>query len=343
MSRGARMIGLAGALALGTGLAFAAPASAATTPPGDLDIPGIGGTSGAELCTENDANHELRFEITLDRSAETDPVVDITNFVVTYTPVSGTASTAGSPATFAPNDPIPAATSVVNGVVLVPPGAGTVSATATIKAASAGGDDPAGADVVLNYGPVLIAACGETGGTTTSTTAGSTTSSTSSSSTSSTSTTSGSTTSTTAGGTTTTSTTNPNDTTGTLNASPATVAQGGTVTVSGSGFAPNASVALTLFSDPISLGTLTANASGAISGTVTIPATAPTGAHRLEAKGANNASGNNILSANIQVTSRGSSIARTGGPSDFLLPIGIAVVSFGILAFAWRERRLTQG
>lgn len=337
------MIGLASAIALGTGLALASPASAATTPPGDLTLPTLG---GAELC-DGSAQHQWIFTFTVDRGTPANTAsIDIIGFNVQ--------ETAGGPqfdelARFgAGQEPIVSPDSNAVATVTGPATGGQLTATITYRALSAGGDDPAGEIMTETLGPIAYAACGPTSPTTSSTTS-STSSTTSTTAASTTSTTAGATTSTTAGATTTTvagattTTLGANDTTGTLTASPSTVAQGGSVTVSGSGFAPNASVSLTLFSDPVALGTLTANASGAISGSVTIPANAATGAHRIEAKGANNISGNNILSANIQVTSRGSSIARTGGPSDFLLPIGIAVVSFGILAFAWRERRLTQG
>jgi hypothetical protein len=112
--------------------------------------------------------------------------------------------------------------------------------------------------------------------------------------------------------------------------------------VSGTGFAPNTDVTLTLFSDPVSLGTVRSNAAGAIAASVAMPASVPTGAHKVEAKGANAAgNGINLLRGDLTVRAASSTIPRTGGPSDFLLPLGIAIVSFGILAFAWRERRLT--
>ncbi|MET4053383.1 putative alpha-1,2-mannosidase [Frigoribacterium sp. PvP054] len=61
--------------------------------------------------------------------------------------------------------------------------------------------------------------------------------------------------------------------------------RGTVVPVDGDGFAPNETVALTLFSDPIALGTVTADADGIVRGSFTVPADATTGAHEVEALG----------------------------------------------------------
>jgi predicted alpha-1,2-mannosidase len=62
--------------------------------------------------------------------------------------------------------------------------------------------------------------------------------------------------------------------------------RGTVVPVDGDGFAPGEQVSLTLFSDPIALGTLTADADGIVRGSFTVPAAATTGAHEVEALGA---------------------------------------------------------
>ncbi|WP_252727964.1 GH92 family glycosyl hydrolase [Curtobacterium salicis] len=62
--------------------------------------------------------------------------------------------------------------------------------------------------------------------------------------------------------------------------------EGTVVGYSGSGFAPNERVALTLHSAPVALGTETANADGVLDGTFTVPSAAHPGAHRVEALGA---------------------------------------------------------
>jgi PKD repeat protein len=61
--------------------------------------------------------------------------------------------------------------------------------------------------------------------------------------------------------------------------------RGTVVPVDGEGFAPGEQVSLTLFSDPIALGTLTANADGIIRGSFTVPLSAATGEHEVEALG----------------------------------------------------------
>lgn len=58
---------------------------------------------------------------------------------------------------------------------------------------------------------------------------------------------------------------------------------GNDITISGTGFMPGATIAFELHSDPIKLGTLTADADGALKGTLRIPASAPAGAHTLVA------------------------------------------------------------
>jgi hypothetical protein len=60
---------------------------------------------------------------------------------------------------------------------------------------------------------------------------------------------------------------------------------GAPVTIRGSGYKPFSIVVLSLFSDPLSLGTATADANGDISATVYLPEGAPTGNHTLLATG----------------------------------------------------------
>lgn len=65
--------------------------------------------------------------------------------------------------------------------------------------------------------------------------------------------------------------------------SPTTVAQGGTVALTGTGFVGVDDLELILNSDPIPLGEVTTDATGAFLAQLVLPATAPVGAHRLEA------------------------------------------------------------
>jgi hypothetical protein len=116
-----------------------------------------------------------------------------------------------------------------------------------------------------------------------------------------------------------------------LAVSQSTVTAGTTVTVSttncSSTYAPGASVDLIFTSDPVSLGTTTANGAGLISQAVTIPANAVNGAHTITATGAAAAGGTLTLSVGITVASSGSSngLAFTGGSDT--LPLVFAAVA----------------
>ncbi|PVE98438.1 carboxypeptidase-like regulatory domain-containing protein [Microbacterium sp. TPD7012] len=99
------------------------------------------------------------------------------------------------------------------------------------------------------------------------------------------------------------------------------VQAGGDITVSGTGFAPGAEITFELHSDPIVLGTLTADAGGVLKGSFTIPASAPAGAHTLVAF-----SGVTVVAtAALNVTaagSAGSGGATTGGTGGALANTG---------------------
>jgi hypothetical protein len=117
--------------------------------------------------------------------------------------------------------------------------------------------------------------------------------------------------------------------------SAAQVAVGGTVTVSGGGFAPGSSVALTLRSDPVSLGTTRADANGAISTRVTIPAGTSQGQHRIFATGVTASGAPRILE--VAVTVRGSQLPRTGTsvPAELL----VSLLAAGVACFALAQGR----
>ena len=75
------------------------------------------------------------------------------------------------------------------------------------------------------------------------------------------------------------------DTPESLNA-PASAVAGDTITLTGDGFQPGEALEVWLLSTPVQLATLTADANGAFTATVTIPANVPPGAHTLEIRGA---------------------------------------------------------
>ena len=80
------------------------------------------------------------------------------------------------------------------------------------------------------------------------------------------------------------------------------VPQDGAIPMSGSGFASGSEVGLFLFSDPINLGTVTANTTGTATATAQIPGTVPAGSHTLQIAGTNSAGKTIALSMGITVT-----------------------------------------
>ncbi|MDL5352348.1 hypothetical protein [Microbacterium sp. zg-YB36] len=99
------------------------------------------------------------------------------------------------------------------------------------------------------------------------------------------------------------------DTGASISLSSTSLTAGGSFRLTGSGFTPGEKIEVTLHSDPIAVGTLTADAAGAVSGSLTVPAAAPSGAHRIVAVGADSG-----LEASVDVTvSAAGALAITGG------------------------------
>ncbi|MCT9819013.1 hypothetical protein N3K63_01795 [Microbacterium sp. W1N] len=113
------------------------------------------------------------------------------------------------------------------------------------------------------------------------------------------------------------------------------LAPGDVFDVTAGGFAPDESVTFTLHSDPLTVGTLRANAAGVVSGALTVPVAAPAGAHRLVAVGV--VSGTEVSTA-LTVTG---ALAVTGGTiAGGAALAGVALVVLGT-AFVLRRRRNT--
>ncbi|MGI8794042.1 MAG: hypothetical protein ACR2H3_12875 [Acidimicrobiales bacterium] len=128
--------------------------------------------------------------------------------------------------------------------------------------------------------------------------------------------------------------------------------QGGQLQVSGSGYDPNSTVNLELFSTPRNLGSVTADAQGQFAATVTIPLDAEVGAHTLSATGFRNGAPYQ-LTADLTVTAAGvtgvptnvggGSLPRTGAFIAGLTALGAALTGAGTVAvLAARRRRATQ-
>lgn len=117
---------------------------------------------------------------------------------------------------------------------------------------------------------------------------------------------------------------------------------GGTVSFTGSGFTPGEKVNVIAHSTPVLLGSVTANASGAVSGSVRLPASFPVGAHTLELQGVTSGA---AVSASFTVGTVPSAatdmVPRTTGTAQgaALLVLLAAVVMGGLV---WRRRRATS-
>ena len=186
--------------------------------------------------------------------------------------------------------------------------------------------------------------------TTTTTTAPATTTTTAPATT--TSTTAASTTSTTRPATTTSSSSSSTSTTSTTLPAGCTVttsvAAGGAVTVSCTGWQAGSTVGVVLTSDPVTLPSLTADSTGKLAGTITIPTNTAPGAHTLTLSGKDSSGANRTLTAGITVTAAGSttsavgSVPRTGSDVGPQLLVALLLVGAGgVLVEVARRRRLT--
>ncbi len=130
------------------------------------------------------------------------------------------------------------------------------------------------------------------------------------------------------------------------------VPAGGTVVVSTTGspcYAPGASVTLTFTSDPVNLGTVTANGAGQFSTTVTIPSNATAGTHTITSSGPGASGGTLVLSASLTVT--GARAAAAGAPGQLaftgstdtapLLWIALVALVLGAALVVGARRRMT--
>jgi titin len=111
------------------------------------------------------------------------------------------------------------------------------------------------------------------------------------------------------------------------------------MTISGSGYAPNSTVTLAIYSTPQVLTTVVTDASGNFTATVTVPAGLAAGNHTLVASGVD--SSGNVRYVNLAVTVSGSgaaTLAYTG--ADVALPAigGLAAVALGAGLIVVRRR-----
>jgi len=126
---------------------------------------------------------------------------------------------------------------------------------------------------------------------------------------------------------------------------------GGAVTVTSIGWRPAASLDVVLHSDPIALATVTADATGAMTAQVTIPAGAAVGSHTVTVTGAAPDGSTRELSGALTIlgsdgatTAPGGSttrqeLPRTGAESRRLFSSAISLVGAGMLLVIAAKRR----
>jgi hypothetical protein len=120
---------------------------------------------------------------------------------------------------------------------------------------------------------------------------------------------------------------------GTLGLSASTVTAGNTVTVSGTGFAPGATLDVVLHSSPVTLTTVTTDPTGAFSVAVTIPAGTAAGAHTID-----------VADSSIALTVLGAAaLASTGSDPSAALGLAAALLALGLLLIGAQIRRQLPG
>lgn len=120
---------------------------------------------------------------------------------------------------------------------------------------------------------------------------------------------------------------------------PAVVAPGDVVEFTGDGFAADTEVAVTLFSDPVALGSATSNPHGAMRHLATIPLATESGLHSLEAVGHGPDGGPHTVRADLVVQPGQQSLPATGGGIVHLVAMVLALVLGGRALHGLRPRR----
>jgi LPXTG-motif cell wall-anchored protein len=112
---------------------------------------------------------------------------------------------------------------------------------------------------------------------------------------------------------------------------------GSSVTITSTGWMPNTSVTVTL--QPVVLTTATADATGTVHVTVTIPSNTASGSHTIELTGTSAAGAPRTVSTPITVsTGGGGNLPRTGAAIAALFLVGIALFGVGSALSAARKR-----
>lgn len=123
---------------------------------------------------------------------------------------------------------------------------------------------------------------------------------------------------------------------GALTVTPTTLTAGQSFTASGTGFAPGSAVTITFASDPVVLANITTDAVGSFTATLTVPANASPGTHTVSASGKASDNSARILSTTVTVVATAGTgakpLVRTG-PSNIgpMIMWGILLIAVGFV------------
>ncbi|WP_460491570.1 IPT/TIG domain-containing protein [Dactylosporangium cerinum] len=113
------------------------------------------------------------------------------------------------------------------------------------------------------------------------------------------------------------------------------------IVVIGTGFAPHSTATITIYSDPVVLGTVVTDQDGNFTKAVTVPPSLAAGAHTLAAQGVDPDGNPHAMKLNVTVAT--SNLAVTGAPVARLAMAGLAMLVAGLFALrAGRERRFAS-
>jgi hypothetical protein len=102
-----------------------------------------------------------------------------------------------------------------------------------------------------------------------------------------------------------------------------TLSPGDSVTIQASGWEPSSDVVVAIHSDPVQIGTLTADANGGINGAVTIPADTQPGTHQIAAVGLDPSGELLGSAADVTILAAGGSDDPTGGTPAAASPVAV--------------------
>lgn len=124
------------------------------------------------------------------------------------------------------------------------------------------------------------------------------------------------------------------------------LARGESFVVTADGFEPGSTVTVTIYSDPIVLGTMVANSVGTASGSFQIPSGLHVGTHTIVAAGTGADGLPRSVELSVEVASSTTSgsapagLALTGGTIGGMLTAAVLLVAAGVVLLRFRRRRV---